>query len=296
MLLIRPLDISPAMVTSSNAGADDAAYNPATSYTLGQRVYVAADGRTYECVQAPALGQNPATSPLYWMRAEPSNRWAMWDAEISTASQVAGNLTATLTVPARFNAVGIFGLVGDTLTVVQKSAAGVTLWSETRGLKSNPSGWYSYFYEPRTQLQDVVLTSLVPVSGSRIEITVTGSATACAAVVVGSSMFIGDAQYGFAGGIVSTSKKEINATTGVQTLKKGPSSKRMTGTLVQPRSQFNAVFKALKDLDATPCVVVGVPDSADYEPFTILGFYRDFQIEATGPTHHICSLDFESLT
>jgi hypothetical protein len=295
MLVIRPTLITPAMVTASNAGAMDADYNPATSYTLGQRAFLPADGYTYECVQAPALGQNPPTSPLYWMRAAPSNRWAMWDAEISTATTVAGTLTATLTVPGRFNAVGVFGLVGDSITLTQKSAAGATLWTETRALKSNPSGWYSYFFEPRTQVRDAVFLGLAPSVGSRVEITVTGSATACAAVAAGNTLHLGNAQYGATSGLVSYSRKDTSST-GVQTLRKGRNSKRASFTLEQSRGQYNAVSAALEELDATPAVWVGVTESGDYEPLTILGFYRDFQIEATHPNHHTCSLEIEGLT
>lgn len=297
MLLIRPTPLTPSMVTASNAGAADATYSAAVSYTLGQRVYLPDDGNTYECVQSPALNKPPASSPLHWLRAAPSNRWAMWDTEISTASTTTGNLTATLTLPSRFNAVGFFGLVGDSITVVQKSATNEVLWSATRALKNNPSGWYSYFFEPRTQLRDAVFTGLVPSTGSRLELTIaSGSTAACAAALVGNSMDIGAAQYGFTASISSFSRKETNTTTGVQTLRKGRTSKRMSGSLTQPRGQFNAVFAALQALDATPCVWVGVPESGDYEPFTILGFYRDFSIEAAYQGQHVCSLEIEGLT
>lgn len=296
MFVIRPITITPAMVTASNAGAFDADYSPATSYALGQRVYLPADGRTYECIQAPALNRAPASNPLYWMRAAPSNRWAMFDAEISTATQVAGGLTATLAVPERVNAMGLFGLQGDSVTLVQKSAAGAVLWSETRLLRSNPSGWYSYFYEPREQVRDAVFTGLVPSTGGRIEVSIAGSACACAAAVVGNVLDLGDAQFGFTASISSYSKKDTNVNTGVQTLKKGPRSKRMSGVLQQPRARFNAVFAALEALDATPAVWVGVPGSGDYEPFNILGFYKDFSIEVSGPVVHLCSLEIEGLT
>lgn len=296
MLLIRPTPLTPGMVTASNAGADDPAYSASTSYTLGQRVYLPSDGRTYECIQAPALGKDPATSPLFWMRAEPSNRWAMWDAEISTATTVAGGINATLTVAGRFNAVSLHGLVGDSVTITQRDAAGVVLRTVTRALKSNPGSWYAYYYEPRTQVREAVFTGLVPSVGSSVQVQVSGTQATCAAVVVGTSMDIGDAQYGFTAAISSYSRKEVNVNTGVQTLKKGKNSKRISGMLMQPRGQFNNVFAVLQELDATPCVWVGVPDSPDYEPFTVLGFYRDFHIEATYPNHHLCSLEIEGLT
>jgi hypothetical protein len=297
MLVIRPTPLTPAMVTASNAGALDADYNPATSYALGARVFLPADGRTYECVQAPALGKLPSSNPLFWTRAQPSNRWAMWDAEISTATVTAGNLTATLAVGPRFNAVGVFGLVGSSITLTQKNALGATLWTETRALLSNPNGWKSYFYEPRQQVQEAVFTNLVPSTNSTLEVLVVavGGSAACSAVLPGNSMYIGEAQYGFAASILSFSKKDTSAT-GVQTLRPGPSAKRMSGQLVQDRAQFNAIYSALRALDATPAVWVGVENSGDYAPFSIVGFYRDFSIEASYPMHHLCTLEIEGLT
>jgi hypothetical protein len=298
MLVIRPTPLAPAMVTASNAGALDADYNPATTYALAARVFLPADGRTYECVQAPALNKPPASSPLYWTRAQPSNRWAMWDAEISTATVTTGNLTATLAVGPRFNAVGVFGLVGSSITLTQKNTAGAVLWTETRALQSNPNGWYSYFYEPRQQVQEAVFTGLTPSVNSTLEVlvTATGGTAACTAVLPGSSMHIGDAQYGFSAGIISFSKKETNIATGVTTLKPGPSAKRMSGQLVQDRGQFNSIYSALKQLDGRVAVYVGVEDSGDYGPFTIAGFFRDFSIEATYPMHHLCTLEIEEIT
>jgi hypothetical protein len=283
------------MVTDSNAGAADPDYNPATSYALLARVYLPADGRTYECVQAPALNKPPASSPLFWVRAEPSNRWAMWDAEISTATSVGGGITAKLVVPGRFNAASFHGLLGDSITVTQRDIAGATLRTETRALKSNPGGWYSYYYEPRTQVRETVFLGLVPSVGSSVEVSISGSEAACAAAVVGNTLDIGEAQYGFSTTIVDYSRKDTSAT-GVQTLQKGRYSKRMSGQLMQSRGQYNAISAALEDVRSTPCVWVGVPGSGDYEPMNILGFYRDFSIDVTYPNHHICTLEIEGLT
>lgn len=296
MLLIRPVDITPAMVTASNAGAFDPDYNATTSYALGARVYLPADGRTYECIQAPALGQHPPSSPLYWLPAAPSNRWAMWDAEISTATvTTGGSLTATVQVPGRFNAVSLHGLQGTSITLVQKSSAGATLWSETRSLIGYSAGWYAYFFELRPLVRDAVFTGLTVQHGTRLEITITGTPAACAAVVLGNSLDIGCAQYGATSGVIDYSRKET-ASDGTQRLVRGRYSKRMSVTLMQPRGRFNAIAAALEAVRATPCVWVGVEGSGDYEPLTILGFYRDFQIEVAYPEHHLCSLEIEGLS
>lgn len=298
MLLLKPTTITPSMVTSSNAGASDPVYGANTHYDLGDRVYVPDNGKTYTSIQHPNQSRFPPSNPTYWMLAEPSNRWAMWDAEISTASQTSGSLTATLVVPTRFNAISFHGLQGQSLTVVQKNPLGEVIKSHTQTLVSSAYSWYSYFFGYRTQVRDAVVTGMYPAAGSSVEITISapsGSPAACAAVTVGNTLDIGDAEYGFTTSILDYSRKETS-TTGVQTLKPGRRSKRMQGNLSLPRGRYNAVSAALESVAGLPCSWIGVPDSTDYEPMTILGFYRDFQIEISNPTYHTCSLEIEGMT
>ena len=295
MLAIKPINITAAMVTASNAGADDAAYNPATTYnTLGTRVYVADTGYSYQLVQAPATGKYPPTEPLFWIKAAPSNRQAMFDTEISTATVTTGDLTATLSPGVRFNAIGFAGLVGTSLQVVQKTASGAVLTSKIISLKSNPGGWYSYFFEPRLQVREAYVLGLIPVSGSTLEIRITGPA-ACAAVVLGNSFDIGQAQYGASNGIADYSKKTTSAD-GVQLYQKGRFSRLVSVSLFQDAGTYAAVNRFFEDVRATPIFFITVPDDQTYEPLTLFGAYSDFRITVPYPKYNLCTLEIEGLS
>jgi hypothetical protein len=294
VLLIRPVTITPGMVTASNAGAADPAYAATASYALGQRVYLEATGKTYECVQAPALGKYPPAEPLYWMAAAPSNRWSMFDGGIGASTVTEGDLLASITIPGRINAVAFFGLIGSRIRLTQRSAEGAVLSTFDRPLRADPADWYGYFFAEPEQVTDVVFTALAPSSGSRLEITVTGPA-ACAAVVAGNTFDLGGAQWGAATSIIDYSRKNISAD-GIQTFERGRFSRRLNVMLEQPRSRYPAVQRALEAVRATPCVWLGMPGSGDYSPMTIYGYYRDFSIEVTYPAWNLCSLEIESLT
>ena len=294
-MLIRPIKNTPTMVTASSAGSADAAYNPATSYALGARVFVADNGKTYECVQAPALDKNPATEPLYWMYTQPSNRWAMFDVQVSTATTTPGDLTCTVTLPVRCNSAAFFGLVGSAIFVRQRSAAGAVLSEHRQVLRSNPVDWYDYLYGEPEQVSSAVFTSLVPATGSSIEVTITGPA-ACAAMLMGNMFDLGFAEYGASTSIVDYSKK-VTSTEGVQTLEPGRFARRLDIRFMQPAERYTATHRVLESVRATPCVLIGVPDQQDmYSPMTLLGFYRDFRIEVPYPGQNLCSIDFEGLT
>jgi len=294
MLLIRPVKVTPAMVTASNAGAADAEYLATKSYALGDRAFLTATGKTYECVQAPALGKSPDAEPLYWMVTTPSNRWSMYDTEISTTTVTAGDLTTTVQIPARVNAVAFFGVVGSKIQVTQRSAAGAVLAAFSKPLQTQPADWYEYFFSEPEQIPDVVFTGLVPSSGSRLEIVITGPA-ACAAVVAGNTFDLGDAEWGATTSIIDYSRKNT-AADGIQSFERGRFSRRMSVCLEQPRERYPAVQRSLESVRATPCVWIGMPGSEAYSPMTIYGFFRDFSIEVTYPTKHLCSLEIESLT
>ena len=294
MLLIRPVKITPMMVTASNAGAADAEWMSSATYNLGDRVFLTATGKTYECVQAPAIGKNPASEPLYWMLTKPSNRWSMYDSETSTVTVASGNLATTLTIPGRVNAVAFFGVVGSKIVVTQLGADGALLAQFSKVLQTQPADWYEYFFAVTEQIPDVVFTGLVPSSGSRLEVVVTGPA-ACAAVVVGNTFDLGDAEWGATTSIIDYSRKTTTAE-GVQSFEPGRFSRRMSVRLEQPRERYPAVQRALEAVRATPCVWLGVPGSETYSPMTIYGYYKDFSLEVAYPTKHLCSLEIESLT
>jgi hypothetical protein len=295
MLLIKPIALTPAMIIASNAGEPDPSYNPATTYELGDRVYVDSSGKSYECAQAPAVGHPPSTSPLYWKEAQPSNRWAMFDTEISTATQTTGDSTTTVGPGRRVNAITLHGLVGNSVTITQRNQAGTQLYQKTKTLRASPAGWYEYFFAERNQVSDLVFDDLLLVAGGQIDIEIMGTACACNGVTIGTRHDIGQLQFGAQTSIIDYSRKTTTAE-GVQSFKQGRYSKRISGQLMQEKGQYNATTALLESVRATPCVWVGAPTDADYAPLTVLGFYRDFSITVSYPTHHLCSIEIESVT
>ena len=295
MLLIKPITLTQAMITASNAGSFDPTYDATVSYALGDRVYYAANKKSYECVQAPALDRTPPVSPLYWIAAQPSNRWAMFDAEISTATTTTGDLSATVVPGRRVNAITLHGLIGNSVTITQKNNAGTVLYQATKTLRASPSGWYEYFFAERNQVSDLVFDELLMISGVSIEIAIMGTACSCSAVTVGSRHDIGQLQFGAQTSIIDYSRKTTTAD-GQQSLVQGRFSKRISGQLMQDKGQYVAITALLEGVRATACVWVGVPTDIGYSPLTVLGFYRDFSISVSYPLHNLCSLEIESVT
>lgn len=295
MKVVKPTPITDAVLISSNAPeTDHAPYASATDYAVGARCIYA--HQIWECVQTPNVGHVPGSNALYWAPIAPTNKWAMFDSEISTQTALASPLTVVIK-PSYANSLALFGLEGNALTVtVCDGIAGPVVYNKALSLDGTIiADWYQYFFEPSVQLAEVVLTDLPPYGDAIITVEISGSGTVkCGDLTVGTMYMLGDTQFGASAGIVDYSRKDTSAT-GVTTLKKRGYSKRMSAQAMLDTAQINKVQRVLASLRATPCAWIGT-DVAGYEPLIVFGFYRDFSIDIAYSTVSYCNLEIEGLT
>jgi hypothetical protein len=294
MKVIKPTNFVEAThLVSTNAVETYAAYSAGTTYAKGARVDYGT--HIYESLVNNNTGNTPTTSPTYWVLVGPDNVHAMFDDQISTATVSTTPLIVVMT-PGLMNSIALLGLIGSQAVVaITDGAGGPTIYSRTVNLDgSYVYDWYMYFFEPFTQIGEVVLTDIPPYSNSRMTFTLSGTGTvAIGQLSFGTFYELGDAEYGATAGIIDYSRKdtdEFGATTFVQRA----FSKRMTARLMLDAMQMNKVQRVLSDIRATPAVWIGAEGEA-YSPLVIYGFYRDFTIDVAYPTKSYCSLEIEGL-
>lgn len=295
MKVIKPVAIADAQFVSSTAPETDyPAYVAGTNYAVGARCIDL--HKIWESVQTPNTGNVPATSPLYWAEVAPTNRWAMFDAEISTQTAVASPLTVVIK-PGHVNGLALFGLEGATLDVtVRDGLAGPIVYSATRTLDGTVvADYYQYFFEQSVQLDRVVLTDLPPFINAHITVTISGGTAKCGALIAGIVYDLGGTQFGVSTGIADYSKKETNTTTGVTKFKKGKYSRPLSAQMLVENGQLNKIDQVLTSVRATPCAWIGV-DDLGYEVLTTLGFYGDFSIVVPYPTTSFLNIEITGLT
>jgi len=297
MKVIKPIDVTDAVLISSTAPeADYAAWAASTAYSVGDRVIRTATHRIYQRLAAGTTATAPELDPANWLYLAPTNRWAMFDAEISTQTSLASPLTVVLK-PGLANGLALFGLAGTTLAVtVRDGLSGPVVYSRSISLDGTiVADWYQYFFEPYVQRSDVVLTDLPPYGNAHITIAISGGGTvACGIVAVGTVYTLGDTQQGASVSIVDYSRKETDAF-GVTSFVQRAYSKRMSLKLLLANAQLNKTQRVLADLRASPCAWLGT-EAAGYEPLSVYGFYKDFSIDIAYPALSYCSLEIEGLT
>jgi hypothetical protein len=296
MRVIKPTVLTSAMLISSTVPeTDHAAYAAGTTYALGARVIRTSTHRIYESLQDANTGHTPETEKTWWSDVGPTNRWAMFDTEINTQTVGADGVLTVVIQPGPINSLALIGMDATGLTITMVDGVGATVYSRTVDLDNTQIvDFYTYCFEPRDFLREVVLTDIPVYGAGQITITLTsGSTPRLGALIFGSAIEIGDTKYGAQLGIVDYSKIETDEF-GTTTFIRRNNAKRINVPILLSNSRLRYVSKKLQELTATPCVWIG---SAEYifSPLITFGFFEDFSVTISYPNHSECNLEIRSM-
>jgi len=312
LTVLKPLTITTdAQIVSTNVvESADVTWSAASTYALAATVKY--NHIRYESLQAANLNHLPdAVNSTWWLELGPTNLWAVFDSQTSTKTTAT---TSTMTYRIKpggiFNSVAVIGVTGaSNVTVnIYAGAGGTPIWTITKSLDNTfISSWYQWLFEPYelyTDLSFGQLDSPTTANGwgayisGEFEVIITKTASAasvgCAGIMVGTTVELGEVQYGATAGIQDYSIKETDGF-GVTTLVQRNFAKRSTYSLWIPNTQIRRVHSTLAQLRATPCVWVA-SDDYSLSPLTVFGFYKDFSINVAYPDYSTATLEVEGLT
>lgn len=303
MKVVKPTTIVDAKFVSSGVPETDyAAWNAATSYTVGTKVLRTTTHRIYENLIAGVDATLPelATSGVTprWLDIGPTNRWAMFDQVVDTATVgIATTLTVVLT-PGVINSVALVGLTNVASVRVLLQDGATTVYDQTQSLDGTIiTDWYEYFFEPYDTGSEALFTDVHPYGTGTLTVTFTASSgvPTVGGLIVGNAYEIGTAEYGASAGIIDYSYKNTDAF-GRTVIVKRTYSKRMTVRLFLYNASLRRVQTLLADLRSTPCVWVGVPtNTVTYSPLVVFGFYKDFSLDIAYSQVSYCNLEIEGM-
>lgn len=274
------------------------AYSGATTYAVGDRVQDNVNHVIYESLQASNLNHTPASSPTWWETVGPTNKWAMFDLLRNTATACASPLTVTLAPDVRINSLALLGMVADAVEITLTSG-GSTVYHTTANLSTRDvHDWYSYFFEPFSTAADLALFDIPPYTNGIVTVTLTRTSgnVACGALAIGSNEYLGEAQYNAKSDIINFSSVERDVFGNASMTQRRNIPKTLqTCWLDKPR--VNRVASLRDTLNATPAVWSWLDDATDdyFGIGFVLGFYRTFAIDASGPRHAIVNLELEEI-
>jgi len=295
MQIIKPIDITEAVLVASNVPEDDyPPWNSSTAYRVGDRCLC--NRRIYEALVAHS-GVDPAgsaTNPATWLDLGMDNRWRMFDDKVGTQTRQTGGIAVALQPNAVINALALFNLQGSTVTVTMTDPVEGEVYRRTLSLvDAGVNRWYDWFFAPIGRHTDLVLPDLPAYGTAQLSVTVdnAGDPAACGHLVVGTQVELGVALYGTSVGITDYSRKDVDDFGNAIVVERAY-SKRAEFDLRVDTAQVATVQRLLASLRARPVVWIG---EASYEATLIFGFFKDFSISISGPSISDGTLTVEGL-
>lgn len=281
-------------------------WNPATNYTLGQRVCRTTQytHTIYENLIAGTNATLPEAIPTRWIEVSPTNRWSLFDEQVGTSSQALTSMTY-LVKPGRINSLALLEVSADSVEVSLVLDTGEIVYSSYADLNSGTTvgDWYQYFYDPIYEQDAIVITNLLDTA--LLNIPAYGSATLairfnkssgiinCGVAIAGLSVSLGITQTAPTISIIDYSRKEADAY-GDLVIVKRKYSKRVGAVVQFPSPTTDNIARLLAQYRSTPLVWVGAENL--YTSLIVYGFYRDFEITIDNILMSSCNLQIEGLT
>ena len=215
MKIIRPLDVTDAMVTASNLTEDEhLPYDAATTYARGDFATSLTTHTVYRSLVDANTGNDPDAeqvaindpfvtdpNPIHWQVFSATNLWRLFDKKPSVPAE--GTTTVTVTVaPGKFiDGVAVFNVSGVETLLVEMKNDGATVYSVETSMQDDSiviDGW-SYYFTEILQLPELVLTGFPPYGSATIEFTFTGDAIKIGQICFGPIWDLGFVEHGASG-------------------------------------------------------------------------------------------------
>lgn len=296
MRIIQPVDITPALLYSSNVPEDEYPPWTAGTYIQGDRRIV--EHRVYEVLaesttDAPLAGI--VKSPPSWLDVGATNRWRMFDSKVGSTTSYAGAVDVELQPGQVVNAVALLNLRGrDASVTMTDPVDGVVYERELQLVDAGVTNWYDWFFAPIGRQADFVLLDL-PAYGTatlRVRVENADDDAAVGELVLGRQAELGVALYGTGVGIIDYSRKSTDEF-GITSVVKRDYSKRCEFDVAVDTALVGYVQRLLASIRARPVVWIG---DEQHEATLVYGYYRDFSISISTPSYSDGTITVEGLT
>lgn len=303
MNVIQPITITQAMLVTDVAepSAGETAWVSGTTYAVGDVRIRTTTHRRYERLVAGAGTTPPESDTVNWLDVGPTNAWAMLDLERSSQTEVSGGaIQVAITPGRRFNAVGLVGLYGASVTVEVKVGAATTYGPVTANLLArNTTTWSQYFFGPFRVRGSYLNTALPLASGATVYITIqpTDGVARCGGVVLGGTEDLGVIVDEPVSDVVNFSKVTRDEF-GNATLTKRRNVPVLQHRVHAPAARLDRLRQLRDDLDAVPALWSGVDarqESPFFDTLLVLGVVKKWSISMTSPLTVMSDLQLEEI-
>jgi hypothetical protein len=299
MLSISPLVLTDTNLISTNiTEPDEALWNAATTYSIGQFVSVVAPN-VHKRFQSSANGNinnNPLFSPSVWTDAGSTNRWRMFDGVVNSQSTSADLIEALVFVPEIIDSISFHNVDTQSIRIVQTDAVDGVIYDEEVTLVSDAGvvDYWEYFYLPVERINFYTFTNLFlyPATTWTIQIKDYGGVAKCGACFFGLSNMYGETELGLEVGRTDYSNV-ITDEFGNTSIFKRVNARNLQMNVWVKNDQLAYVDKQLSKHLSVPSVYIGTP--VFQEVTTLYGIYQDYSIVVSYLDFSILNIRFKGM-
>ena len=304
MRVIKPVDITDSTLTSTDIPEPDATQGEvvwtAGTYTQGTKRILTSTHTVYEVVASSTSDEPTAgvakTVPT-WAIVGPTNRYAMFDTVNGTQSKYASDLTVELTQGTVTNSLASFNIGGATsVDVTVTDPIDGVVYSNTVDMVNNEGvvDYYEYFFSPIIPRTEFALTDIPAYNAATVKVDYIGDAAIeVGTLILGNAAVLGVANHGTSLQLLDFSVKDTDEF-GNFVITPRRNSKLVDFDCTILTSRVPYVFNTLASLTTTPAVWLGTESTNDAT--LVYGYYRDSQINISGPIVSDCTIQIEGLT
>lgn len=282
------------------AGYTYAAWNAATSYSIGDKVLRATTHRVYQRVTAGVTAQLPEddVTAVNWSLVGTTNRWAMFDMLSSEPTYGVGPIVVKL-APGRISAVALVG-ASDGTAQFKMDAYGETVWdTDPYTLDTTVIGsWDDYFFLPFDARSNLVRLDAPVYDGCELTVTINaGVGFTLQWLVVGMAQQLGETMKGPRVRDKSYTTVDRDKFGEVADVTKRRSISLVSQSMYAEKSIIVRARASMLLARSTPSVFVGLDNNQDEysDLLTLLGICIDSDIDLREPAFSTINLEIEGV-
>jgi len=303
MIVIPPIPITPAMLTSSTVPYPDTARGEVAwatgTFAVGdERVHA---NKLWSCVQAHAgRTATPDADAAYWLFKRYANKFAMFDTLRSTPTVATSPLTVVIAPGERVDSIALTKMQAHQASITIDQGA-TRIYSESINLVDRPTrSWYDYFFRKITLRENEIRFNLPPVSNGVITVTLTHPTAdvQIGNLDIGMQEYVGRVQFAPTDDADNYSKITRSVIDGSATLTPSVSVPKTSQTILVDKADVPRIRRLRDRLNAVRAIWCGLDEKSTspyFQSLLISGIYRRMPINLKHLNHAEISLELEEI-
>ena len=275
MRIVRPVDITPSLLDTTNVVNNEPDWGSGTTYNTGDRVVH--NERVWEALKDSVTSEPSNTNETDWLRVGFANKWRMFRAGRDSTSNRDDSIDVTITPNQAITTLAALGLSGNSATLTVTDPTEGVVFDDTLSLVDiSAANWWEYFFLPIDTSDTAIFNGIPPFPAASYDLTIsainTSTEVQAGRIVMGIERELGVTNFGTSVSTLDFSKRERDEFGNLELIPRRVVRLVDYDATVET-GRLDAVVKILQELSTVPTLFIG---DEIHDSTITFGVYRDF--------------------